>query len=199
MTATSTWPRGSSRRRRPERDSGTNRKVKTIAATPIGMFIQKIPRHPTESVSAPPTNGPIAMETPTTADQTPTARARRAGSVKVAVMIDIATGFSMEPPSACMMRKAISQPTPGATLQSNEPAVKIARPSWKVLRRPMRSAVEPDRIRKLASTRVYASMVHCSPATEDPKSRRIEGKATFTAIESIDTTSRLMQQMPRIR
>ena len=47
---------------------------------------------------------------------TPIAGARSRGSVKTLVMIDIATGLSIEPPSACSIRKAISHPTEGARL-----------------------------------------------------------------------------------
>ena len=54
------------------------------------------------------------------------ARARSVLSVNVFVMIDIATGLSMDPPMACSMRNAISQPRPGARLHSAEPTVKVA-------------------------------------------------------------------------
>ena len=64
------------------------------------MLIQKIDRQPSEETSAPPTIGPSAIEIPNTAPQTPTACARSRGSVKVLVMIDIATGLSIEPPTA---------------------------------------------------------------------------------------------------
>jgi hypothetical protein len=82
----------------------------------------------------------------------PMARARARGSVKTLVMIDIATGLSIEPPSACTIRNATSHPTDGARLHSSDPPTKIARPVWKVRRRPTRSAVEPDSSRKLART-----------------------------------------------
>ena len=91
---------------------------------------------------------------PTTPPQMPIARARSAGSVKVFVMIDIATGLSIEPPTAWSMRNATSQPSPGARLQSSEPSVNSASPVWKVRRRPTRSAVDPDSISRLASTSV---------------------------------------------
>ena len=87
------------------------------------MFTQKIPRQPTVSTSAPPTSGPRAMLMPTTPPQTPIARARSAGLVKVFVMMDMATGLSIEPPTACIIRNSTSQPSPGARLQSSEPSV----------------------------------------------------------------------------
>jgi hypothetical protein len=52
--------------------------------------------------------------------------------VKVLVMIDIAIGLSIDPPTACSIRNATSQPSPGATLHSSEPSVNSASPAWKV-------------------------------------------------------------------
>ena len=111
-------------------------------------------------------------------------------------MMDIATGFSIEPPTAWIIRKAISQPRPGARLHSSEPTVNTARPAWNVLRRPIRSAVDPENIKRLASTSAYASIVHCSPDTDACSSRPIDGSATFTIVLSRPTMNRLMQQMP---
>src|SRR5947209_5628458 len=42
-------------------------------------------------------------------------------------------------------------------------------------------------------------MVHCSPDSEASRSRRIDGSATFTMVLSIDTMSRLLQQMSSTR
>ena len=102
----------------------------------MGTLIQKIDRHPTCSVRSPPTTGPIAIETPKTAPQTPIARARSRGSVNVFTMIDIATGLSIAPPSAWTTRNATSAPVDGARLHRSEPMVNSASPSWKVRRRP---------------------------------------------------------------
>ena len=118
------------------------------------MLIQKIERQPTEVTSSPPTTGPSAIDTPTTAAQTPMAWARSRGTVKVLVMIDMATGFIIDPPTAWTMRKMINVVRLGARLHSNEPATKVNRPMTKVRRRPRRSAVEPESMSKLASTKV---------------------------------------------
>ena len=118
------------------------------------MLIQKIDRQPTEVTSSPPTTGPSAIDTPTTAAQTPMAWARSRGMVKVLVMIDMATGFSIDPPTAWTMRKMMSGVRLGARLQSSEPAAKVSSPMTKVRRRPRRSAVEPESMSRLASTRV---------------------------------------------
>ena len=74
--------------------------------------------------------------------------------VKVLVMIDMATGFSIDPPTAWTMRKMMSDVRLGARLQSRDPAAKVSSPMTKVRRRPRRSAVEPESMSRLASTSV---------------------------------------------
>src|SRR4051794_15928727 len=106
------------RRGRGARDSGTKRNVSAIARTPNGTLIRKIHDQPSDDTSAPPTTGPSAIEAPKTAPQTPTACARSRGSVNVLVMIDIATGFIIEAPTAWRTRKATSASTLDARLQS---------------------------------------------------------------------------------
>ena len=91
---------------------------------------------------------------PTTAPQIPIACARSRGSSKVLRMIDIATGLSIAPPTPCSMRKAMSQPTPGARLQASDAAVKSARPNLNTRARPRRSASDPPSMSRLASTTV---------------------------------------------
>ena len=155
MTIISTWPTGSRRRGCGARDSGTNWAVRTIAAIPTGMLIQNTARQSIACTRRPPTNGPPAMLTPATPPHQPIARARSLGSVKTLVTIDIATGFSMLPPIACTMRKAISQPSPGATLQRQRAEREAQRGrAWKVRRRPIRSPVEPASISRQAITSV---------------------------------------------
>ncbi len=149
---TSNCPTGSNRRARGAFDSGTKTAVSTIAAMPTGMLTQKMLRQPTALTSTPPTTGPSAIDRPTTPPQIPMARARSVRSVNVFVMIDIATGLSIDPPMACTIRKATSAPRLGARLHSSDPIVNTARPVWKVLRRPTRSAVEPASISRLAIT-----------------------------------------------
>jgi hypothetical protein len=68
-------------------------------------------------------------------------------------MIDIATGLSIEPPTACTQTNAISQPTPGARPASREPRANSANPSWKIRLRPKRSAVAPESRSRQAVTR----------------------------------------------
>ena len=66
--------------------------MRPSASTTTGTLIQKIERHPTPSMSAPPRSGPAAIDTPKTAPHTPMACARSFGSVNVVTMIDMATG-----------------------------------------------------------------------------------------------------------
>src|SRR3982751_4671541 len=90
-------------------------------------------------------------------------------------MIDIATGLSIDPPTACSARNATSHSTVGARLHSSEATVNTPRPAASTRLRPSRSAVEPASINRLASTTVYASTVHCSPETpacRSPAERR---------------------------
>ena len=113
---TSTCARRSKRRGRSARDSRTKRAVKASASAPSGRLTQKIERQPMLSTSKPPSSGPAAMATPKAAPQMPTARARSFGSRNVLTMIDIATGLSIEPPSACSTRDATRTRAFGATL-----------------------------------------------------------------------------------
>ena len=103
---------GSSRRGRGARDSGTNRWVSAIAASPTGTLTQKIERQPTVPTKTPPSTGPTARLMPNTLPHTPIARARLAGSVNVLAMIASATGLSIDPPTAWIIRNATSQPSP---------------------------------------------------------------------------------------
>jgi hypothetical protein len=97
---TSSCPTGSSRRGWGARDSGTKRAARAMAATPMGMLTKKMARQSTDWTRAPPTTGPRAMLIPTTAPHTPMAWARSLGSSKVFRMMDMATGLSIDPPTA---------------------------------------------------------------------------------------------------
>jgi hypothetical protein len=159
--------------------------------------MKKMARQLAETISAPPSTGPTAMLSPITPPHTPMARARSLGSMKVFVMMDIATGLSIEPPIACTARNASSQPRLGATPHSSEPSVKTTRPVWNTRRRPIRSAVEPPSVSSEARTRAYASIVHCRPEIGACRSRRIDGSAMTTIVLSSPTMNRLRQQTAR--
>ena len=125
-----------------------------MATRPTGILIQKMDRHPSPVTRTPPITGPNAILTPTTAAQTPMACARSRASVKVLVMIDMATGLSIDAPTPWTMRKTTSVPRLGARLHSRDPVAKVARPTRNVRFRPNRSAVEPESISRLARTKV---------------------------------------------
>jgi len=59
----------------------------------------------------------------------------------------------------------------GAAAQAADPTANVVRPSTKILRAPIRSAAAPAVSMIEARARVYASMTHCSPASEPPISR----------------------------
>ena len=105
------WPTGSKRRglRRPglgdEAQGQHDRGEPDRDVDPGRSTASRPPRRAT-----PPTIGPSAIEIPKTAPHTPTAWARSRGSVKVLVTIDIATGFSIEPPTACSDAEGDQQP-----------------------------------------------------------------------------------------
>ncbi len=135
---------------------------------------------------------------PNRAPQTPTACARSRGSVKTLVMIDMATGFIIEAPTACRTRNATRASTLGATLHSSDAVVNTLRPATNVRLRPSRSAIEPENNSRLASTTVYASTVHWSPERPASSSRPMDGRPTFTAVMSSPTMKRLREQMSRM-
>ena len=90
------------------------------------------------------------MLTPSTPPHTPIARARSCRSVNVLVMMDMATGLSIDPPMACSARNAIRDPTSGATLHSSDPMPNSTSPVWNTRRRPIRSPVDPASISRQA-------------------------------------------------
>ena len=150
----SACPTGSKARARNAFDSGTKRAVKSAAAIPIGTLIQKIDRHPIVSVSAPPISGPTPSDTPATAPQMPTARARAFASGNAFAMSDSATGLSIDAPNPWSALNPISCSIVDARLHSSDPTVKTPRPIWNTRLRPNRSETDPASIRKLATTSV---------------------------------------------
>ncbi len=99
-TITSTCPTGSIRRGRGARDSGTYRAVSADAISATGTLTRNTQRQLAAAISAPPTIGPSAKLSPATPPHTPIAWARSRGSSNVLRMIDIATGLSIDPPTA---------------------------------------------------------------------------------------------------
>ena len=120
--------------------------------------------------------------------------------MNVLVTIAIATGLSIDPPTACRARNAISQPRLGASQQASEPSGEDREADLEdACGGPPGPPVDPDSISRLAITSRYASTVHCSPETGARKSRPIDGSATLMIVASIPTTNRLRQQMASTR
>lgn len=69
-------------------------------------------------------------------------------------MMDSATGFIIEPPIPWISLAPIRVSMSGARLHSSEPTAKVAKPIWKIRRRPKRSPVAPESISSEASTSV---------------------------------------------
>ena len=69
-------------------------------------------------------------------------------------MIDIATGLSIEPPTACSTRNADQELDGRREAAQQRRRENTARPQTKMRRRPKRSAVEPENSSRLAITTV---------------------------------------------
>ena len=164
-------------------------------ATPIGTFTQNTDRQPTSLTSTPPMTGPHAAATPKIPLQIPSACARSRGSVNTFRTIDSETGVSIDPPTPCSMRSAISDPVSGARLHSSDPRLKPNSPTRNSRLRPNRSAIDPLSSSRLATTSRYASEIHCRPARLECRSAWMVGSATFRIVESRYVMNRLELQM----
>ena len=176
--------------------SGGDSATYLVTSQPVrmqnGMLTRKIDRQPTAAISPPPSTGPSATPIEPMPPQTPSARARGPASWNWCTISASEQGSSADAPSPCTVRAAISTPRPGAAAQAADPAAKAASPAMNTRFAPSRSAAEPAVSMTAARASVYASMTHCSPATEPPMSRWIEGSATLTIV-----TSSWMTKNPR--
>src|SRR5215211_6381063 len=150
----------------------------------MGTFRKKIDSHPSQSVSAPPTSGPIATATPIVAPYMPMAvpRSRPAGNSCAIRASD--TANITAPPTPWSARARLRNVGSGANAQSREETEKIASPAPNSLRRPSRSASEPAVSTSAASVSAYASTTHWRSPKLAPRSPRIDGSATFTTVIS---------------
>ena len=92
---------------------------------PTGTLRKKIHRHPTESVSSPPSVGPSAGATTTAIPYTANAMPRCFGA-NVSARMDCSLGASPPPPAPCSTRKKTSHPSDVAVPHRDELAVKSA-------------------------------------------------------------------------
>ena len=111
--------------------------------------------------------------------------------MNVLVMIDIATGFSIEPPTAWSTRNATSSSTLGARLHSSD-ATENTRQAGD------EGALAPEPVRRRAGEHQQARH-HDRVGVDRPlqprdagvQLRPIDGSATFTAVMSSPTMKRL--------
>ena len=153
---------------------------------------RKIERQPTAATRAPPATGPRATPAEPIPPHTPSARARARGSGNWCTISASEHGSSALAPRPWTARAAISTPGEGAAAQAAEPAANTVRPAVNTFLAPARSAAAPAVSMIEASARVYASMTHCSPASEPPSWCWMAGRATFTMV-----TSSWMTKKPR--
>src|SRR3954468_7183905 len=124
------------------RDSSTRMSDTTIAPIPIGTLMRKIDSHPTDSVSTPPTSGPMATAAPVVAPHTPNAVPRsRPWNVAASSASDVANIAAA--PTPCRARASSRNSGELASAQSSDAAVKSPRPAVNSSRRPNRSASDP--------------------------------------------------------
>ena len=109
---------------------------------PTGTLMKKIQLQLICSVRMPPISGPIASAIADTPTQMPIAVPRWRGG-KVATMIESVAGFISAAPTPWTTRAPIRKPAPVARPHAREEAVKIARPTMKIRRRPYMSASLP--------------------------------------------------------
>src|SRR3954469_14436144 len=164
---------------------------------PTGTLTKKIHSQLSCSVRMPPSSRPNAPPPAAIALHTPSAFVRSAPSAKVVVMMDSAAGETSAAPRPCSARDATSHSDDVASPLSSDAVVKTITPATKTLRRPTRSPARPPSSRKPPNTSVYALMTHCRLDVEKPRSRWIEGSATFTIVASRMTMNCARQTMTR--
>ena len=124
------------------RVSRTNTMANTIAPVARGRFIRKIERHPTVSMSQPPSTGPTAPITAPMDAQMPIARPR-ASPEKAAPRIARLLGMSNAAPTPCRLRPTSNHGRLGASAQAIEAPPNIAVPKIRRRTRPKRSPAAP--------------------------------------------------------
>ena len=149
-----------------------------------GRLMKNTPRQVQPLTSSPPMTGPLAAPIPPTEPHRPRARDRPARVGNAAWSSTSEDGTSAAAPAPCTNRAAISTPIDGASPQAAEASANSAVPPANTGRPPRRSASAPPVSSSPANDSVYASTVHCSPATPPCRSCPIDGSATLTTIAS---------------
>jgi hypothetical protein len=116
----------------------------------------------------------------------------------VTARIESAAGATRAAPKPWSPRVAIRSPIDWEIPARNDAAVKMVSPVRRMRRLPSRSASRPPNRRNPPSMRPYAMTTHCSVLWLTPRSRWIEGKATFTMATSRTTMNCAAQVSARM-
>ncbi len=160
------------------------RRVRTIAATPIGTFTKNAARQPAASTSTPPADGPrpaaraaLAAHSATACVRSPTGNACMTSASEAGTMIAA--------PIAWTIRAATSSSALGASAQAADAAVNTSSPSSEIRFRPSRSAARPAATRNAAKTMLYALSTHeRSSMPASGNERAMSGIAIVTIVAS---------------
>ncbi|CKW66023.1 Uncharacterised protein [Mycobacterium tuberculosis] len=152
VTASSSAPRKSGMRRRPEARLSTSMRLVAIAATmPSGTLTSNTHRQPAHSTRSPPIGGPRPAAIAAAAPHRPIACARRAAS-KPSTTSASEAGTSIAAPMPCSTRNATNCSTLPATAHSPDAMVNTSTPDRNVRLRPSKSANLPAATMKAAKT-----------------------------------------------
>ena len=118
-----------------------------ITAIPTGTLMKNTHDQFRYEVRNPPSSTPAAPPDPEAAPQMPSARLRSLPSAKVVIRIERPAGANSAPPSPCIARKPISEPSDQESPHSSELIENSPRPAMNTRRRPNTSASRPPRSR----------------------------------------------------
>ena len=175
----------------PVARGGTARETSINVSTTNGMFTAKIRRQDTASTRNPPASGPTTVAIPAHAVHEPMAAPRSSGANAVTITAR-ALGVRSAPNPPCRARQATNTSMLGAIAQRSETMPNPATPMENTRRSPNTSPSEPPTRISDPSARRYAFETHCWPASPPPRSARIAGRATFTAVASRPATNEPM-------
>ena len=151
---------------------------------PIGTLMKKIQCQSMAAVTRPPVSRPMEPPAVATTMKMLIARARSDGTSNSVTMIATITADAAAPPTPCSARAAISSPWLCANPHSTDTAVNSTRPARNTFLRPIRSPRRPASSRKPPNVSRYELTTHVRLAWLKPRSRWIEGSATFTIVAS---------------
>ncbi len=136
-------PVASSRRASSREGAGARtRRAAAAIATATGTLSTNTARQPRCSTSAPPRTGPAPAATPIALVRRAIGRRSRSGGY-VSLSSASVAGCSSAPKTPCATRRAITQPTPGASAMPAEAAAKPSRPRKSSRGWPYRSPRRP--------------------------------------------------------